>query len=627
MRRNRFSPGSTMKKVHSFMPVVRPASVAIALAGALFLNGCGGGSSGGGGGGSAPPPPSAPPAPVLSLDIEAIKRFGLTWPDVAGETEYRLLENPDGSTGYGQVATIAANATSFSLEVFLPARVNASYILQACNSVGCSDSAPVFVSGNLAAGIGYFKSSNTAISQVFGVAVAISGDGRTLAVGAPSEGSSATGIDGNQGDTSAPFAGAVYVFARDGDDPWSQQAYVKASNTREGDQFGTAVALDGTGSTLVVGAIGESSGATTINGDQADVSVGEAGAVYVFTRNAQGEWSQQAYIKPSSTGPGHRFGNALALSSSGDTLAAGTPRESSSAAGIDPVPDDEGPLSGAVYVFTRDGSGWSEQAFIKASNAEVGDLFGSSVALSASGDILAAGAPLEDSDATGIDGNESSNAAFDSGAVYLFSRDGTATWSQLAYVKASNTGSGHEFGHAVALSGDGDTLAVGAPLENSSAAGIDGTPDELAPGAGAAYVFVRDGSSWSQQAYVKASNSAAGDQFGQAVALSGDGDRLAVGAHLEDGGTSGIGTVPNDAAADAGAAYLFVRQAGQPWAESAYLKAPTTTAGDQFGFALAQATAGDVLAVGARFENSSATGIGGNQQDSGAANSGAVYLY
>lgn len=615
-----------MPHVHSFIQRYKPAVFVFALAGALVLTGCGGGS-GGSGGAPVPPAPSVPQAPVLSLDIEAIKRFVLTWPDVTGETEYRLLENPDSSAGYGQVAVAAANATSLSLEVFLPARVNASYILQACNSNGCSDSAPVFVAGNLAAGVGYVKSSNTAVGQLFGVAVAVSGDGRTLAVGAPSESSTATGIDGNQGDTSAPSAGAVYVFARDGDGHWSQQAYIKASNTREGSQFGTAVALDDSGDTLAAGAIGESSGATVINGDQHDESVSEAGAVYVFTRDAQDEWSQQAYIKPSNTGPGHRFGNALALSSAGDTLAAGTPLESSSTTGINPSPDDEGPLSGAVYVFTRGGAAWSEQAFIKASNAGVGDLFGSAVALSATGDVLAAGAPLEDSAAAGVDGDESSNDTFDSGAVYLFSRDGTDTWSQLAYLKASNTGSGHEFGHAVALSGDGDTLAVGAPLESSSASGIDGTPDELAPGAGAAYVFFRDGSGWDQQAYIKAPNSAADDQFGQAVALSGDGDRLVVGAYLEDGGTSGIGAVPNDAAADAGAAYLFVRQAGPAWAGSTYLKAPTTNSGDQFGFSLALDAAGTVLAVGARLENSGATGIGGNQQDSGAGNSGAVYLY
>ena len=130
----------------------------------------------------------------------------------------------------------------------------------------------------------YLKASNTGASDLFGLSVALSGD--TLAVGAYFEGSAATGIDGNQADNSAVSSGAVYVFTRTGG-VWSQQAYLKASNTGGidqfglgGDQFGYSVALSG--DTLAVGARNEASAATGVNGNQADNSAPTSGAVYVY---------------------------------------------------------------------------------------------------------------------------------------------------------------------------------------------------------------------------------------------------------------------------------------------------------------------------------------------------------
>jgi hypothetical protein len=116
---------------------------------------------------------------------------------------------------------------------------------------------------------------------LFGTSVALSGDGNTLAVGAVLEDSSATGIGGNQADDSVFEPGAVYVFARSAD-AWSQQAYVKASNTGANDKFGTSVALSGDGNTLAVGAYYEESSATGIGGNQADNSAVAAGAVYLY---------------------------------------------------------------------------------------------------------------------------------------------------------------------------------------------------------------------------------------------------------------------------------------------------------------------------------------------------------
>jgi len=271
---------------------------------------------------------TAPVAPELSLAPQSIKTFSFDWDDVSAETEYRLLENPDGMSGYTQVATIAADTTGYELEVFLPGRINASYMLEACNSAGCTDSAAVFVSGTLAEAVGYVKASNVGLNpsgnsdyDQFGTSVALSADGSTLAVGASGEESAATGIDGNQDDDTTGNAGAVYVFSRNGD-TWSQQAYVKASNTGSGDQFGGSVALSADGNTLAVGATFESSPATGIDSDQNDDSAGFAGAVYVFSRSGV-NWTQQAYVKASNTDGGDYFGESVALSADGSTLAVG----------------------------------------------------------------------------------------------------------------------------------------------------------------------------------------------------------------------------------------------------------------------------------------------------------------
>ena len=107
-----------------------------------------------------------------------------------------------------------------------------------------------------------------------------------------------TGINGDQADNTARSAGAVYVFVRQGS-TWTQQAYLKASNAGANDLFGGSVALSG--DTLAVGAYGEASAATAVNGNQADNTTVSAGAVYVFVRQGS-TWTQQAYLKASNAG-------------------------------------------------------------------------------------------------------------------------------------------------------------------------------------------------------------------------------------------------------------------------------------------------------------------------------------
>jgi hypothetical protein len=346
-------------------------------------------------------------------------------------------------------------------------------------------------------------------------------------------------------------SGAVYVFTRTGS-TWSQQAYVKASNTGEkdeGDEFGYSIALSGDGNTLAVGAIGEDSAAKGINGNQADNSANGAGAVYVFTRSG-GTWTQQAYVKSSNTARNIMYGYSVSLSATGDTMAVGE------------FDSDRG--KGALYVVTRSGSTWSQQARLQASNAEPQDSMGCWVAISDDGNTIAAGSLDEDSLLTGIQppdaGANDEKTDKSAGAAYVFVRSGTA-WSQQAFIKASNTGEDDWFGLHLALSGDGNTLAVGASNEDSAAQGINGKQDDnSADEAGAVYFFTRTGTTWKQEYYVKGSNTRKFDEFGSAVALSRDGRTMAVGAHFQSGGAKGVNGNEADASVPkSGAAYVFVR--------------------------------------------------------------------
>lgn len=564
------------------------------------------------------------PQPVLELSFSAIKQFDFSWAPVVEADHYQLLESVDVGEPFVQLGgDIVGESISITMPLHL--RAHASYRLRACTADGCWESASVDVLSNLVEAVGYGKASNPGSIDQFGSSVVLSGDGQTLAVGAFTESSNASGIDGNQADDSLVSAGAVYVFGRIGT-TWAQQAYVKASNPDEGDSFGWGVALSDDGNTLAVGAARESSNAAGIDGDQSDDSLGAAGAVYVFVRNGN-VWSQQAYIKAAHPGAADFFGDSLALSGDGDTLAVGALGEDSSATGIDgDQTDDSLAGAGAVYIFSRTGSVWSQQTYIKASNPDSGDIFGQSVALASDSNTLVVGAIGESSSATGIDGAQNDDSLSYAGAVYVFARDGE-TWSQQAYVKSSNPDENDHFGGRVAVSDDGDTFVVGARWEDSSTTGINGSPpNDLEPSAGAAYVFARDGGVWSQQAYVKASSTGWSDKFGVSVALSSDGDILAVGAEGQSGGAMGIEGDADGSAPHSGAVYVFVRTGGV-WSQRAYVKASDTKAGDSFGYGCALSNDGETLAVGAYGEDSNATGFGGNQADVSIHDAGAVYLY
>jgi|GEM_PF-5313545 len=459
----------------------------------------------------------------------------------------------------------------------------------------------------------YIKASNTDMWDEFGYSVAISGN--TAVVGAPLEDSIATGVNGNAANNGYPNSGAVYVFVQS-DGIWSQQAYLKASNAEPYDRFGYSVAISD--DMLVVGAPGEDSNATRVQGEEVDNDEPGSGAAYVFVRQG-GIWSQAAYLKPFNTEERDAFGEAVAIS--GDTVAVGAQFENSAATGINgnEIDDEENTASasGAVYIFRSSDGFWNQEAYIKASNTFKGDRFGSALALS--GNTLVVGAYAEDSNAVGVNDHQGDMAP-DSGAVYVFTRNEENTWGQQAYLKASNTNSGDRFGASVAISGD--TLVVGAPYEDSGATGVNmNGVDNSARDSGAAYVFLRTGSSWDYQAYLKASNTGAMDHFGHSVAVSGD--MLVVGALYEQSNAISVnGDQGNNAADDSGAAYVFSRLNGA-WTQQAYLKASNTDARDEFGRSVG--VSGDVVIAGAPWEDGSATGLNGDAASDVGSGSGAAY--
>ena len=408
-------------------------------------------------------------------------------------------------------------------------------------------------------------------------------------------------------------------------DPIAQQAYLKASNTDDLDWFGGSVAVSG--NVVVVGASGENSNATGVNGNQSDNSAGYSGAAYVFVRTF-GVWNQQAYLKASNTDAGDAFGGSVSVS--GEVVVVGAHSESSNATGVNHPTgqsNNSSPNSGAAYVFVRNGNVWSQQAYLKASNTGSNDYFGGSVAVS--GDTVVVGAYNEDSGATGVNGNQGDALAGEhSGAAYIFVRNGT-TWSQQAYVKASNTGAGDHFGGQVGISGD--TVVVAAINEASAATGVNGNQnDNSAPIAGAVYVFARNGATWNQQAYLKASNTGSDDPvlndgFGVSVAVSAD--TIVVGAKFESSSARGVnGNQGDDGSYWSGAAYIFARSAGV-WSQQAYLKASNADPADWFGASVG--VSGDTVVVGAPAESSSVTGVShpNGQSDNSATNAGAAYVF
>jgi hypothetical protein len=547
-----------------------------------------------------------PPTPgQAQVTVEGeIKQLIFSWDEVPYTDFYRLLENADGHSGFTQVGDDIPSGTSVAtrdIAVHLFNWVDAQYRVEACNVTGCTASDVVTATDVMLDTIGYFKASNTDAKDEFGQAVAISADGKTLAVGSRYEASAANGIDGDEANNLAERAGAVYVF-RNGSSGWEQVAYVKASNTEAYEGFGSDVALSGSGNTLVVGAQWEDSGATGINGDQSDNTADSAGAVYVFVYDG-GTWVQQAYVKASNTDPFDNFGAAVDISVDGTVMAVGAPMDREIDFGM-----------GAVYLFEMEGDLWVEKQIIDPPVA-TGEWFGQVIALSGNGERLAVLKP------------ELRDENFPVGGVYIYRRSGDQ-WALETLLESSNIEPGDRFGCGMAINADGTVIAAGAPNESSGASGINGDQDDNSvAGAGAAYLFRHNGDAWIQVAYIKASNPGVMDLFGWTVALDSSGTRLVVGAGSEDSGSVGVseGSVDNDVIGS-GAAYLFAIDAFGA-GQLSFIKASNTGAGDSFPKDIALSGDGSVLAIGTEREDSAAAGINGDQSDNSAVSSGAVYVY
>jgi len=392
--------------------------------------------------------------------------------------------------------------------------------------------------------------------------------------------------------------------------PTSEQA-LSASNPGESDRFGAAIAFDG--DTLVVGATGQASSIGGVNPQQFDEQAPASGAVYVFTRVGDA-WQQQAMLKAPHPDTFDGFGFAVALE--GDLLAVGAGSESSADPRIngDQLNNDAS-LAGAVYVFRRTAGQWAQEAYLKAANAEAGDEFGWSVAVS--NGVVAVGAVRESSGigTYGASTAPSDNSAASSGAVYLFERI-ALEWKQTDYIKAVQPTSGARFGSALALAGD--LLVVGAPWDASNAQGIGSTAGGSgADKSGAVHVYRRAGGVWNLEAYIKASDAAAGDEFGDSLALRDD--LLVVGAALNDL------TTPDSVVLDVGAAYVLSKSSGT-WREVQKLGAEAPNEGDEFGTSVSICGAGAIV-VGATGEDSGGQGVVADTADETHSEAGAAFAF
>ena len=491
-------------------------------------------------------------------------RNGAIW-----ETQQKLLPS-DGAAG-----------DQFGISVSLDGNTAIIGAYQDDDRGADSGSAYVFVrSGSVWREQQKLLASDGATDDQFGHSTSVSGD--TVAIGAR--------YDADHG----LFSGSAYVFFRSGT-VWTEQQKLIAPDGVSGDHFASAVSVSA--DTVLVGAFQDDDNGT------------DSGSAYVFVRSGA-VWSEQQKLVASDGASVDRFGFSVIVE--GDTAVIGAPLD-----------DDNGSGSGSAYVFVRSGAVWTEQQKLTASDGAVDDQFGHSVSLS--GDSTVIGARLDDDGASAA------------GSAYVFVRSGSA-WSEQQKLLASGIAS-QTFGASVSISGD--VVLGGAPLgvrpgisylyervgtvwaaEQKLGADALGPSDEFfgtsvsisgdtavigAPSyddgsntdSGAAYVYVRSGTSWTEQQELRSSDLAASDNFGSSVSVSGD--TVIVGAKWDD-----------DNGGNSGSAYVFVRS-GAVWTEQQKLIASDGASSDWFGDSVS--LSGDTAVVGALLHDANGSG------------SGAAYVY
>ncbi len=307
------------------------------------------------------------------------------------------------------------------------------------------------------------KSSDAGSTDQFGYAVSMNTDGTKIIVGSINEDSDATGI-GN----GVFNSGAVYLYSLSGG-IWTQDFKLKANDADNDDQFGRLISMSSDGTKIIVGAIREDSDATGIGN-----GVFNSGAAYVYSLSG-GIWIQEAKLKASDPGSSDNFGRSVSINADGTKAIVGSVNEDSDVTGVGNGVSD----AGAAYVYSLSGGVWTQEAKLKADNADNDDQFGYSVSMNADGTKVVVGSVNEDSDVTGI-----GNGIFNSGAVYVYySSEGD--WIQDIKLKANNAGNGDNFGTSILMSSDGTKLIIGAINEDSDATGIGNG----AFNSGAVYVY------------------------------------------------------------------------------------------------------------------------------------------
>ncbi len=360
------------------------------------------------------------------------------------------------------------------------------------------------------------------------------------------------------------------------------------------DQVGSSVAISAAGDVIAIGARTEAGG---VPGDPSDNSAGGAGAVFVY-RRVDGVWREDAYLKAATTSAEDRFGFKVDLSDDGNVLLV--------TARWDDDPEDAGVAvdeSGSAFVFRYDGTVWQEEAMLKEETPTVSAWYGHAAAISGDGTRVAIGTILT----RGVSGRNNS------GSVSLY-RYEAGDWIRETVLGASNAGGTDQFGRSVALDFDGTHLAVGAQQEDGSIGGVNPPDDNALSDSGAAYVFERTGTEWVEAAILKAASPREGARLGEFITISGDGQRIAVGA------------AGNPDAPQLGEVSIFANSAGS-WNLDATLVRSNAEEADGFGNNLSFAPDASRLLVGCIGDDSAEVGVGASLEGAGASNSGAVLLF
>ena len=442
---------------------------------------------------------------------------------------------------------VAAGCTTGTLNTSAVQHTPGYYQWQCDGSGGGANSETCFFARAAPAQQAKIQATDKAASDYFGWSVAL--DGNTAIVGAYAEDHDVAGAN------SKSSAGSAYIFTKSGS-TWSQQQKLVASDRRSGDYFGWSVAIDG--NTAIVGAYLQGYDASNAN------SKSSAGAAYIFTKSGS-TWSQQQKLVADDRDASDHFGYSVAIS--GNTAIVGAYNAGTS--------QHSHYNRGAVYLFTRSGSTWSQQAKLEASDKRGGDRFGWSVALD--GTTALVGAPNQNFDSS------DRNYRAEAGAVYVFTLF-NSTWTQQAKLVARDRAPNRGFGYSVAL--EGDTALIGGLNRDHS-------------NNGSAYLFTRTGYTWSQEAKLIPNNYASHDAYGASVSFSGT--TALVGAYLEDTGSS-----------NAGSAYLFTK-IGSSWQQLAQVQPTDVASSDHFGRSVS--LDGNTALVGAYFE------------DTGGFDGGAAYTF